>query len=112
MRHSGQLQRPSYEETDPNQEPSGHLRESCNLIIPCAKHSTIFILQTDDYGVFETTLSQEFEIATKSFELTGKDLERILLESVQHAFCSDSEKLNLAEQIGKYFGEILLRETK
>lgn len=66
----------------------------------------IISLQTDDYGVFDTTLSREFEIAQKSFELSKKDVELILKDSVANAFCSAEEKDVLMEKITGYFASL------
>lgn len=60
-------------------------------------------LQTDDYGVFDTTLSQEFELAEKSFALAPEDIEKILKDSVNHAFCNSLEKAALLSKIDEYF---------
>lgn len=60
-------------------------------------------MQTDDYGVFDTTLTKEFELAEKSFALAPEDIEKILKDSVKHAFCNSEEKATLMNKLHAHF---------
>lgn len=59
--------------------------------------------QTDDCGVFDTDLTNEFELAQETFNLTMVDLKRILIDSMKHAFCSEDDKEVLMGLINVYF---------
>ncbi|XP_047367132.1 adenosine deaminase-like protein [Vespa velutina] len=50
---------------------------------------------TDDKGMYNTTLSKEFEIITKTFDLKKKDLVNICKSSIESSFASTNEKLRL-----------------
>lgn len=58
------------------------------------------VLCTDDKGVFETSLSREFEIAAHTFGLNRDQLGRLARTGFEHAFLNDHEKQQL---IRKYF---------
>lgn len=61
------------------------------------------IRQTDDCGVFDTCLTNEYEIAQKTFDLRLADLEIIVKDSLRHAFCRDAEKVAVLRRIHCYF---------
>lgn len=61
-----------------------------------------FYSQTDDFGVFSTCLSREFEIASKTFNLTFKNLVQLCYTAVNHSFASAEEKKNLTLLISTY----------
>ena len=61
-----------------------------------------FFLQTDDKGVFSTTLSKEYEEAAKAFALSPSDLCRYALKSVAYSFASSTEKELLSEKFRKF----------
>ena len=48
--------------------------------------------QTDDKGVFRTTLSNEFEIVASHFNLEKSKLKEISMSSVKYSFARDEEK--------------------
>ncbi|XP_017856004.1 PREDICTED: adenosine deaminase-like protein [Drosophila arizonae] len=72
-----------------------HLKQ---LMATCAPK----VLCTDDSGVFDTTLSDEFFLATESFGLTKSQCIALTMEAVEHAFATREEKLMLKMQIYKY----------
>ena len=62
-------------------------------------------LQTDDCGVFETSLTEEFEKAQEAFNLSQEDFKKICTLSINHAFCSDQEKDRLSKKVNEFFNE-------
>lgn len=60
------------------------------------------VIQTDDKGVFDTTLSREYELTGKYFSLTQRQLKDISLKSVQYAFATEMEKAVLMETINAF----------
>lgn len=65
----------------------------------------IAVLCTDDSGVFDTTLTEEFKLACKHFQLKKTDIYKLSLNAIQASFASHSEKCLLKEHIEKYFKE-------
>ncbi|XP_055858673.1 adenosine deaminase-like protein [Episyrphus balteatus] len=63
------------------------------------------VLCTDDPGVFDTTLSDEFIIAQKTFNLSTKDLELLSLKAVDVSFADSVEKEFIKQKISKYFND-------
>lgn len=61
-----------------------------------------FIHQTDDFGVFNTTLSNELIIASKTFHLTRKDLIRLNDTAIACSFATPAEKVVLIEKMNEY----------
>ncbi|XP_017486148.1 PREDICTED: adenosine deaminase-like protein [Rhagoletis zephyria] len=61
------------------------------------------VICTDDCGVFDTTLSKEYELAKKNFKLNDDDLLQITLNAVEHAFIKESAKLELRQKVQRYF---------
>ncbi len=53
------------------------------------------LFQTDDRGVFDTTLSREYALAAESFELNEKHLYDLSLQALESAFISDRQKEEL-----------------
>ncbi|KAJ9509192.1 hypothetical protein QJQ45_001476 [Haematococcus lacustris] len=53
------------------------------------------VLCTDDSGVFDTTLSQEYAIAMAVFNLTVEELQGLALAAVDYTFASEAEKAEL-----------------
>lgn len=62
-------------------------------------------LQTDDCGVFDTCLTNEYVIAQKTFDLQVADLEIIVKDSLRHAFCREAEKVAVLLRINSYFDD-------
>jgi adenosine deaminase len=52
-------------------------------------------LQTDDKGVFSTTLSAEYAIAAATFDLSRQDVWDLSYASIDHIFADDSVKQTL-----------------
>lgn len=53
---------------------------------------SIFYLQTDDKGVFITSLSQEYRICAETFSLNQVEVARLALEACQYIFAEDVQK--------------------
>lgn len=49
-------------------------------------------LQTDDKGVFSTSLSEEYYLAAQTFELSKRELWELSLTAVNYIFEDDSTK--------------------
>lgn len=52
-------------------------------------------LNTDDGGIFETTITDEFAAAVQAFDLTWQQVEELCENSLLYAFCSDRDKKEL-----------------
>lgn len=52
----------------------------------------MFILQTDDKGVFCTSLSQEYRLCAEAFSLDTSQLARLALNACQYVFSDDVKK--------------------
>jgi adenosine deaminase len=50
------------------------------------------VLCTDDSGVFDTTLSEEYAIAGEAFKLCAADLTTMAKRAIDYAFCADDVK--------------------
>jgi len=50
------------------------------------------VLCTEHAGVFGTSLSMEFAIASRTYSISKEDLCILALSSIDAAFCSDMEK--------------------
>ncbi|XP_065362154.1 adenosine deaminase-like protein [Calliphora vicina] len=61
------------------------------------------VLCTDDSGVFDTTLTEEFKLACKHFELNKTDINILSLNAIEASFASQQEKYILRQHIEKYF---------
>ncbi|KRT86312.1 hypothetical protein AMK59_1091, partial [Oryctes borbonicus] len=59
------------------------------------KNDFPFSISTDDKGVFNTTLSKEYELLQKNFNLNEHDLWKIAFNSINQSFADDVEKNNL-----------------
>lgn len=56
-------------------------------------------IATDDPGVFDTTATKELLLIQKGFELTKKDLIRIVIQSMDFAFCDDTTKRRVCDRM-------------
>lgn len=72
---------------------SGYLKKNCTMF------------QTDDKGVFHTSLSKEYEIASSTFALGQKELVKLCTSSVRYAFATAEEKNVLLSKIQKFNNE-------
>lgn len=62
-------------------------------------------LNTDDPGLFQTSLTEEFQKAVRFFQLSQEEVHRIVLQGVHSAFLPHGEKMLLMRQ----FQEEMLR---
>lgn len=60
---------------------------------------------TDDFGVFDTSLSKEFKICAETFKLSQKDLVQLSLNAIDYTFANEAEKNVLREKIQKFCQE-------
>lgn len=56
------------------------------------------LFQTDDKGVFATDLSQEYQLAAKTFNLSPAQMWDLSYESINYIFASSIVKSKLKEQ--------------
>ncbi|XP_062550057.1 adenosine deaminase-like protein [Armigeres subalbatus] len=59
-------------------------------------------INTDDFGVFDTNLSQELEICSKVFGLSHDDIIRLQERTINYAFASVQEKQRLTETLATF----------
>jgi adenosine deaminase len=59
-------------------------------------------LNTDDPGMFETTLCTEYEKAVQAFDLSQEDLQHLVLQGFRSAFLPHDEKMLLMQSIQKH----------
>ncbi|KAG8039258.1 hypothetical protein G9C98_003565 [Cotesia typhae] len=79
----------------------------CETVPSLSEHQFSYLYQanhplclaTDDKGVFNTTLSQEYKLAADTFNLTKEDLKKLVRSSVEFAFISQQEKEKLLATI-------------
>jgi adenosine deaminase len=57
---------------------------------------------TDDYGVFDTSLSKELQICAETFDLSKMDVVKICRDSVDFSFASQNEKSLLMKKIDEF----------
>lgn len=62
-------------------------------------------LNTDDPGVSGITLSDEWELATREYQLSRGQQKTILFNSIDAAFIKENEKINLKSKISAFFSE-------
>jgi aminodeoxyfutalosine deaminase len=60
-------------------------------------------LNTDDPGLFETTLVDEYAKAAGCFELTRNDLEKVALQGIHSSFLPYSRKMEMMEEFQASF---------
>jgi adenosine deaminase len=53
--------------------------------------------QTDDKGVFATSLSQEYMMTADSYDLSREQLWQMALSSIDYTFASEEEKNHLKD---------------
>ena len=64
------------------------------------------VLCTDDHGVFHTSLSKEYAIAAKAFNLSEDDLWTLTLRSTDYTFLSASSKAELKAMMQRRRGAV------
>jgi adenosine deaminase len=57
---------------------------------------------TDDPGVFDTNATLELELLAKAFDLTRPQLARLLFQSMEYAFCTETMKHEVQERMKAY----------
>ncbi|XP_052897740.1 adenosine deaminase-like protein isoform X2 [Anopheles moucheti] len=57
---------------------------------------------TDDFGVFETSLSQELQICAKTFNLSDAQIVELQRNAVEYSFASEEEKKELRNKIDQF----------
>ena len=60
-------------------------------------------INTDDPSVSDTTLSDEYVVATSTMDLSVKDVQRMILNAARAAFLPDNEKEALVERFQHHF---------
>lgn len=60
---------------------------------------------TDDFGVFNTSLTKEIKICAETSKLNQKDVIKLCLNTVQYSFANETEKNLLKEKIMKFCRE-------
>ncbi|XP_059611153.1 adenosine deaminase-like protein [Phlebotomus argentipes] len=58
---------------------------------------------TDDFGVFNTSLSREIELCAKTFNLPRDAIEEITVNSIRHSFASANEKSRLQSLVHDFY---------
>lgn len=61
-----------------------------------------FAISTDDKGVFSTTLSKEFELAAKTFNLSALELCHCIEMAIHASFASTDEKKQLMSELSAF----------
>jgi adenosine deaminase len=56
-----------------------------------------YLFQTDDKGVFATSLSQEYMVTADSYDLSREQLWQMALSSIDYTFASEEEKNHLKD---------------
>ncbi|XP_020811851.1 adenosine deaminase-like protein [Drosophila serrata] len=64
------------------------------------------VICTDDSGVFDTTLTQEFLLAKQTFGLTRDQCVSLTLEAVQHSFATVEERQSMATKVKNYMDSL------
>ena len=65
-------------------------------------NSFIFILQTDDKGVFSTSVTEEYEKVSQAFNLSVCEMFDISYKSIEHIFAQDDIKESLRNRWKQY----------
>jgi adenosine deaminase len=68
-----------------------------------ARRAHPLALCTDDCGVFETTLSDEYRLAARAWQLDVADVRRLSLSAVNSSFADQSIKTELIRRIDLWF---------
>lgn len=65
--------------------------------VKCSTHEKNYPFQTDDKGVFATSLSEEYMVTADSYNLSREQLWQMALSSIDYTFASEEEKNNLKQ---------------
>lgn len=63
-------------------------------------------INTDDFGVFDTSLSKELEICSRTFGLSQDDIIDLQERTIDYTFASDGEKQQLKELFNNFRNQI------
>ena len=74
----------------------------------CTPNRGVIPFQTDDKGVFSTSLSKEYSIVADTFGLNKKDLWNLSYRSIDYIFASESVKDILRKKWNMMKNELLL----
>lgn len=78
-----------------------HRVEQCCVIkeplIKRITHKKNYPFQTDDKGVFATSLSEEYMMTADSYSLSREQVWQMALSSIDYMFASEEEKNNLKQ---------------
>lgn len=79
------------------------MRESLVCLVLITKKFTFdFAPQTDDYGVFKTSLSNEFNICAATYKLGKTNLVDITVNANRLSFADDLERQLIAGKIERF----------
>lgn len=70
-----------------------------------------FKLQTDDKGVFSTSLTEEYSIAADTFQLSYDQIWKLSYTSIDHIFSDEEIKNKLRKQWNIFKEEVLDKLT-
>lgn len=62
--------------------------------------------QTDDCGVFKTSLSNEMKICAETYKLGEADLVELTVNANRYSFADDLERQLVADKIRDFTGEL------
>ncbi|XP_055601502.1 adenosine deaminase-like protein [Uranotaenia lowii] len=57
---------------------------------------------TDDFGVFDTTLSRELAICSETFELSQEEIFGLQVRAIEYAFASENERSRLMNVLNRF----------
>lgn len=65
------------------------------------------LFQTDDFGVFDTSLSQELQICSKVFGLSQEDIIKLQERTIDYTFANEQEKVQLRETFTNFKNSLI-----
>jgi len=65
------------------------------IVRVCDHDCVTFVIQTDDKGIFATSLSREYAVAAETFNLTRENLWDLSHDSINYIFADDAVKNQL-----------------
>lgn len=78
------------------------IRYEPSIIFTEFEKKICLFLQTDDFGVFNTSLTKELQIAACTFNLGSQDLIKLSRIAIESSFASDDEKKLIRDKIDNY----------
>ncbi|XP_062709458.1 adenosine deaminase-like protein [Aedes albopictus] len=64
-------------------------------------------INTDDFGVFDTSLSQELQICSKVFGLSQEDIIKLQERTIDYTFANEQEKVQLRETFTNFKNSLI-----